>query len=192
MKKNHVAKIAALRNALTSHIYRQGPMIEIINDYLGNELDFKITDTINYRGHASKHIVISDGNGDEREIIAEYCCEADEFTFDKIGLGETVYNSISQLAIGIKNFNRIKRKQAWIVPITITVDGCWQFWKILISYNSVIAAWKTTANTIYLQPSAHKYSNTTSRHLSDFEHYVNDELKAREETSILKYASFKY
>lgn len=191
MKRNHIAKIAALRANLNRYAYRHDSMVEHIKDYLGDDLTFEIRDTVNHRGHAAKEITIFDKQGDTREIIAEYCADADEFAFEKIGLGERLYNSIGELALGIKNINRINSKQAWIVPITLTVDGCWQFWKILVSYSTIIAAWKITANTIYLQPDARKYSNTTNRHLSDFVRQVSDELKVKGEKAILKYASFK-
>jgi hypothetical protein len=191
MKRNHIAKIAALRANLNRYAYRHDSMVEYIKDYLGDDLTFEIRDTVNHRGHAAKEITIFDKQGDTREIIAEYCAEADEFNFAKIGVGERLYDSISELALGIKNINRINSKQARIVPITLTVDGCWQFWKILVSYHTIIAAWKITGNVIYLQPNARKYSNTTNRHLSDFVCQVSDELKVKGEKAILKYASFK-
>ena len=190
MKRNHIAKIAALRANLNRYAHRHDSMVEYIKDYLGDDLTFEIRDTVNHRGHAAKEITIFDKQGDTREIIAEYCCDADEFVFSEIGLDESVRKSRGELAIGIKNINRINSKQAWIVPIAVTVDGCWQFWQILVSYKTVIAAWKTTSNAIYLQPNARKYSNATNRHLSDFVRHVEAELRVKNKNPVLKYASF--
>lgn len=188
MKKYNIAKIAALRNALTRNAYRHDAMIEVIKDHLGDELDFKVNDTTNYRGHASKNIVVYDKNGDSREFTAEYCCEANEFVFSKIGLAESVRNSTSKLVLGMGNSSRIKSKQAWIVTIG---DETFGFWKVLVSYRTVIAAWNLNSNNIYLQPNAPRYSNTTNRHLSDFIAHVNRALKITDKRAVLKYASWE-
>ena len=188
MKKSNIAKITALRKCLTRYAYGQDAMIEIIKDYLGNDLDFKVTDTINDRGHAAKHITICDKNGDEREIIAEYCAEADEFNFAKIGLAEKVHNSDYKLSVGIDDCSRIGHKNAWIAPFAGEKIG---LWKVLVSYNMVIAAWNVNTNVIYLQRNARNYSNTTRRHLSDFEAHVNRALKITNERAILKWANWE-
>jgi hypothetical protein len=188
MKKSNIAKIAALRKCLTCYAYGQDAMIEIIKDYLGDDLDFKVTDTINKRGHAAKHITICDKNDDEREIIAECCAEADEFNFAKIGLAESLRNSTARLAAGIGGSSRIKSKQAWIVAIGGETIG---LWKVLVSYQTVIAAWNVNSNIIYVQRNARNYSRATRRHLSDFEAHINRALKITNERAVLKWANWE-
>lgn len=188
MKRNHIAKIAALRANLNRYAYRPAAMIEHIKDYLGDDLGFEFSTTINHRSHESYAILIFDKQGDTREIITELCANVDEFTFSKIGVGETVYASSSQLAMGINNINRMASKQAWIVPLLDDKGGSW---KVLVSYKTIIAAWKTRSNLIYLQRNARNYSNTTRRHLFNFERYVNDSIKALGETAVLKWANWE-
>lgn len=188
MKRNHIAKIAALRANFNRYAYRPAAMIEQIKNYLGDELDFKVTDTINDRGHAAKYITICDKNGDEREIIAEYCADADEFVFSKIGLAEKVHNADYKLSVGIDNCSRIGHKKAWVVLFAGEKIG---LWKVLISYSTVIAAWNVNSNVIYLQRNARNYSSTTRRHLSDFEAHVNRALKITNARAVLKWANWE-
>lgn len=56
---------------------------------------------------------------------------------------------------------RIGNKQAYDCPIA---NGC----RVLVSYQTVIGVYDLVNQTLYLQPQAYQYSNTTSRHISAF------------------------
>ena len=188
MKRNHIAKIAALRNVLNRYGHRPDSMIQVIKDYLGDELNFEFSTTINSRGHEAYSILIFDNKGDTREIVAELCADEKEFTFNSIGLEESVRLSDVKLAYGMDNVSRIGTRRAWVVPFAGEKIG---LWKVLVSYSTVIAAWNVNSNVIYLQRNARNYSNTTRRHLSYFEAHINRALKATNERAILKWANWK-
>lgn len=188
MKKSNIAKITALRNALNRYAYQPNAMIQVIKDYLGEELSFEFSTTTNNRNHEAYNILIFDKNGDTCEIVAELCADKKEFTFNSIGLEESVRLSDVKLALGMDNVSRIGTKQAWVVPFAGEKIG---LWKVLVSYSTVIAAWNVNSNVIYLQRNARNYSNTTRRHLSDFEAHVNRALKITNETAVLKWANWK-
>ena len=84
--------------------------------------------------------------------------------------------------------SQIGSKSAWIVDYHHNNGG---FYKVLISYSTVIAAWKVDTNIIYLQRHARGYSNTTRRHLSDFEAHVSCVLGVSNKTAVLKWACFE-
>lgn len=188
MKKSNIAKITALRNTLNRYAYRSNAMIQVIKDYLGEELSFEFSTTINNRNHEAYNILIFDKNGDTREIVAELCADKKEFTFNSIGLAESIYRSDDKLIYGMDNVSKIGHKNAWIVTFADKKTG---LWKVLVSYNTVIATWKLNSNVIYLQRNARKYSNTTRRHLSYFKAYVNRALKITNETAVLKWANWE-
>lgn len=191
MKQSNISKIAALRKCLNGFAYTKEGALAHAKDYLGNGLTFESEDVVNKRGHAAIMFTIYDENDECRRLSAEISADKEEFTFKGIGLEENVYRSVNDLVIGINNRNRINHKQAWIVPIVEANSGCWRFWKVLVSYDTVIAAWKETDNIIYLQRHARDYSNTTRRHLSDFEKYVNNMLGVNNKIAVLKWACFE-
>lgn len=188
MKKSNITKIAALRKALGRYAYRHDAMVEVVKDYLRGEITFVIDDIVNNRQHSANLITIYDAAGDCRQIEAELCADEKEFTFNSIGLEESIRQSDVKLACGIDNVSRIGTKQAWVVPFAGEKIG---LWKVLVSYSTVIAAWNVNSNVIYLQRNARNYSNTTRRHLSDFEAHVNRALKATHERAVLKWANWK-
>ena len=189
MKKSNIVKTAALRKALTRFAYTHDSMIRLIKDYLkDSDLEFEVNLTTNNRNHMAKQILIWDKSGDCREIIAEYCADKEEFTFNGIDLEENVYRCNMQLINNINNSSRINHKQAWVVPYYNEKIG---YWKVLVSYSTVIAAWNSNSNIIYLQRNARNYSNTTSRHLSDFAKQINRALKSTNETAVFKWACFE-
>ena len=93
-----------------------------------------------------------------------------------------------QLINGINNKSRINYKHAWIVDYHDEKVG---LWKVLVSYSTVIAAWNVNSNVIYLQRHARDYSNTTRRHLSDFERHVSRALVITNETAVFKWANWE-
>lgn len=188
MKKSNITKIAALRKALSRYAYRHDAMVEVIKDYLKDEVTFIIDDIVNNRNHATKLITIHEASGDFRQIEAELCADEKEFTFNSIGLEESVRKSDAKLACGMDNTSKIGSKNAWIVTFANEKIGSW---KVLVSYYTVIAAWNANSNVIYLQRNARNYSNTTRRHLSDFEAHVNRVLKATHGRAVLKWANWK-
>lgn len=188
MKQSNISKIAALRKCLNRFAYTHDAMIEHIKNYLGNDLKFEWNLTINRRGHTAKQILIFDKEGDMREITAEFCADRKEFTFSSIGLEEDVYRCNAQLIDGINNKSRINHKHAFIVDYHGEKIG---LWKVLISYSTIIAAWNPNSNIIYLQRHARDYSNTTRRHLSDFEEHVNRALEITNETAVFMWANWE-
>lgn len=183
MKKTNISKIAALRKCLTRFAYGKEAMGIIAEDYLGENLKFEMADIINPRGHAAVMFTIYDENDECRQFSAEICAEEEEFTFKGIGLEENLYHCNARLVTTVNSKSRIKNKHAWIV--NYNNDG--GFYTVLVSYVTVIAVWKADTNVIYLQRNARNYSNTTRRHLSDFERYV----KAFNETAVLKWANWE-
>lgn len=188
MKKSNIAKIASLRKALSRYAYRHDAMVELVKDYLKGDLTFIIDDMVNNRNHAANLITIYDAAGDRRQIEAELCADEKEFTFNSIGLEESVHQSDTKLACCMDNTSKIGSKNAWIVTFADEKIG---LWKVLVSYSTVIAAWRVNSNVIYLQRNARNYSNTTRRHLSDFEAHVNRVLTATHEHAVLKWANWK-
>lgn len=188
MKQSNISKIAALRKCLNRFAYTHEAMMEHIKNYLGDDLKFEWNLTVNARGHVAKQILIFDKEGDMREITAEYCASRDEFTFKGIGLEENLYRCNMQLVDGINNKSRINYKHAWIVDYHNEKIG---LWKVLVSYSTVIAAWNVNSNIIYLQRNARDYSNTTRRHLSDFEKRVSRALGITNETAVFKWANWE-
>lgn len=188
MKKSNIAKIAALRACLNRFVYRKDSMISHAKDYLGENLKFEMEDVVNTRRHEAVMFTIYDENGEYRQFQAEICTDREEFTFKGIGLEECVHRCNEQLIYGINNSTRINHKQAWIIEYRDKKNG---LWKVLVSYYTVIAAWNINSNIIYLQRNARRYSNTTSRHLSDFEKHVNCVMKSTNETAVFKWACFE-
>lgn len=188
MKKSNIVRIAALRKTLESFAYTKDSVLAHAKDYLGNGLKFESNEIVNTRGHAAIMLTVYDENNDCREIIAEYCADKEEFTFNGIGLEENFYRCNTQLLDSISNASRINNKQAWIIPYSNEKIG---HWNVLLSYNTVIAAWNLNSNIIYLQRNARNYSNTTRRHLSDFVKHVNRALKIKNETAVFKWACFE-
>lgn len=191
MKQSNISKIAALRKCLNRFAYTKDSAIAHVKDYLGKELKFETEDVVNTRGHVAIMFTVYDENDEYRRFQAEICADKEEFHFKGIGLEENLYRCNVQLISGINNKSRINHKHAWIVPFIEANSGCWRFWKVLVSYNTVIAVWKETDNVIYLQRNARNYSNTTRRHLSDFERYVSNILGATNKTAVLKWACFE-
>lgn len=188
MKKSNISKIAALRKAITRFVYTKESALAHAKDYLGNGLKFECEDVVNSRGHAAIMFTVYDENDEYRQFSAEICADKEEFTFKGIGLEENVYRCNMQLVNGIDNSSRINHKKAWIIPYHNEKIG---YWKVLVSYSTVIAAWNPNSNIIYLQRSARNYSNTTSRHLSDFTKHVNRALEFTNETAVFKWARFE-
>ena len=188
MKKSNISKIAALRKCLTRFVYTKEGAIAHAKDYLGKELKFETEDVINTRGHVAVMFTVYDGNDEYRQFSAEICADKEEFTFNSIGIKESVYRSNARLAAAISNKSRIKSKHAWILNYYHDNGG---FYEVLVSYTTVIAAWKVNTNIIYLQRNARNYSNTTRRHLSDFEAHVSRILGVSNKTAVLKWARFK-
>lgn len=188
MKKSNISKIAALRKCLTRFAYSKEAAIAHAKDYLGNSLKFKSEDVVNTRGHAAIMFTVYDENDEFRQFQAEICADKEEFTFNAIGLEESVYRSNARLAAAINNKSRIKSKNAWILNYYHDNGG---FYEVLVSYSTVIAAWKVDTNIIYLQRCARSYSHTTRRHLSDFERYVSNILGVSNKTAVLKWARFE-
>lgn len=188
MKQSNISKIAALRKCLTSFVYTKEGAIQHAKDYLGNGLKFESEDVVNTRGHAAIMFTVYDENDEFRQFQAEICADKEEFTFKGIGLEEDVYRSNARLAAAINNKSRINYKHAWIVNYYHDNGG---FYEVLVSYSTVIAAWKVDSNIIYLQRHARDYSNTTRRHLSDFEAHVSRILGVSNKTAVLKWARFE-
>lgn len=63
MKKSNITKIMALRKALSRYAYRHDAMVEVIKDYLKDEVTFIIDDIVNNRNHATKLITIHEASG---------------------------------------------------------------------------------------------------------------------------------
>lgn len=188
MKQSNISKIAALRKCLNRFVYTKEGAIAHAKDYLGNGLKFESEDVVNTRGHAAIMFVAYDENDEYRQFQAEICADKEEFTFSSIGLKESVYRSNARLAAAINNKSRIKSKRAWILNYYHDNGG---FYEVLVSYSTVIAAWKVNSNIIYLQRNARNYSNTTRRHLSDFERYVSNILGVSNKTAVFKWARFE-
>ena len=188
MKKSNISKIAALRKCLNRFVYSKDSAIAHAKDYLGKELKFETEDVVNARGHAAVMFTVYDENDEYRQFQAEICADKEEFTFSSIDIKENVYHSNTRLAAAINNKSRIKSKQAWILNYYHDNGG---FYEVLVSYSTVIAAWKVNTNIIYLQRNARNYSNTTRRHLSDFERYVSNILGVSNKTAVLKWARFE-
>lgn len=188
MKKSSITKIAALRKVLTHSVHTSDSLEAHVKEHLGETLKYEIEDVVNNRGHAAKQITIYDKNDAYRQIQAEICVSPEEFTFKGIGLAESIRHSNAQLVCGMGRHNQINSKQAWIVDYRHENGG---FYKVLVSYFTVIAVWKTDTNVIYLQPHARNYSNTTRRHLSDFEKHCNSALALTNKTAVLKWATIE-
>lgn len=188
MKQTNISKIAALRKCLTRFAYTKDSAIAHAKDYLGENLKFEAEEVVNTRANAAVMFTVYDENDEYRQFQAEICADKEEFTFSSIGLGESVYRSNARLAAAISNKSRIKSKQAWILNYYHDNGG---FYEVLVSYSTVIAAWKVNTNIIYLQRNARNYSNTTRRHLSDFEAHVSRVLGVSNKTAVLKWARFE-
>ena len=188
MKQSNISKIAALRKCLTSFAYTKESALEHAKNYLGNGLKFESEDVVNSRGHAAIMFTIYDENDEYRQFQAEICADKEEFTFHGVGLEESVYRSNARLVAAISNKSRIKSKNAWILNY---YHDNGEFYEVLVSYSTVIVAWKVNTNIIYLQRNARNYSNTTRRHLSDFEAHVSRVLGVSNKTAVLKWACFE-
>nr|DAR92799.1 MAG TPA: hypothetical protein [Caudoviricetes sp.] len=188
MKQSNISKIAAPHKCLTRFAYTKDGAIQHAKDYLGNGLKFESEGVVNTRGHAAIMFAVYDENDDYRQFQAEICADKEEFTFESIGLKESVYRSNARLAAAINNKSRIKSKQAWILNYYHDNGG---FYEVLVSYSTVIAAWKVDTNIIYLQRGARSYSHTTCRHLSDFEAHVSRILGVSNKKAVLKWARFE-
>lgn len=188
MKQSNISKIAALRKCLTRFVYTKDGAIQHAKDYLGNGLKFESEDVVNKHGHAAVMFTVYDENDEYRQFSAEIGADKEEFTFNSIGLEESVYRSNARLVAAISNKSRIKSKHAWILNYYHDNGG---FYEVLVSYSTVIAAWKVNSNIIYLQRNARNYSNTTRRHLSDFEAHVSRILGVSNKKAVLKWARFE-
>ena len=188
MKQSNISKIAALRKCLTRFAYTKDGAIQHAKDYLGNGLTFETEDVVNARGHAAVMFTIYDENDEYRQFQAEICADKEEFTFKGIGLEEDIYRCDSRLAAAMNRKSQIRSKSAWIVNYYHDNGG---FYEVLVSYSTVIAAWKVDTNIIYLQRDARDYSNTTRRHLSDFEAHVSRILGVSNKKAVLKWARFE-
>lgn len=188
MKQSNISKIVALRKCLNRFVYTKEGAIQHAKDYLGNGLKFESEDVVNDRDHAAIMFTVYDENDEYRQFSAEICAEKEEFHFKSIELEESVYRSNARLAAAMDNRSRIKSKNAWIVNYYHDNGG---FYEVLVSYSTVIAAWKVNSNVIYLQRHARDYSNTTRRHLSDFEAHVSRILGVSNKKAVLKWARFE-
>lgn len=188
MKQSNISKIAALRKCLTSFVCTKESALLHAKDYLGKELQFESEDVVNTRGHAAIMFTVYDENGEYRQFQAEICADKGEFTFKGIDLEENIYRCNSRLAAAMNRKSQIGSKSAWIVNYYHDNGG---FYEVLISYFTVIAAWKVDTNIIYLQRGARSYSRTTRRHLSDFERYVSNILGVSNKTAVFKWARFE-
>lgn len=188
MKQSNISKIAALRKCLNRFVYNKEAMVIHAKDYLGKELKFETEDVINTRGHAAVMFTVYNENDEYRQFQAEICADKEEFTFSSIGLEENVYHSNARLAAALNRKSKIGSKNAWIANYYHDNGG---FYEVLVSYYTVIAAWKVSSNVIYLQRHARDYSNTTRRHLSDFEAHVSRVLGVSNKTAVLKWACFE-
>nr|DAN74061.1 MAG TPA: hypothetical protein [Caudoviricetes sp.] len=188
MKQSNISKIAALRKCLTRFAYTKESALLHAKDYLGKELQFETEDVINTRGHAAVMFTVYDENDECRQFQAEICADKEEFTFKGIELEENIYRCNSRLAAAMNRKSQIRSKSAWIVNYYHDNGG---FYEVLVSYSTVIAAWKVDTNIIYLQRGARDYSHTTRRHLSDFEAHVSRILGVSNKTAVLKWARFE-
>lgn len=188
MKQSNISKIAALRKCLTSFAYTKEGALAHAKDYLGNSLKFESEEIVNTRGHDAIMFTIYDENDEYRQFSAEICADKEEFHFKGIGLEESVYHSNARLAVALNRKSQIGSKNAWIANYYHDNGG---FYEVLVSYYTVIAAWKVDSNVIYLQRHARDYSNTTRRHLSDFEAHVSRVLGVSNKTPVLKWACFE-
>lgn len=188
MKQSNISKIAALRKAITRFAYTKERVIQHAKDYLGKELKFESEEIVNKRGHAAIMFTVYDENDEHRRFEAEICADKEEFTFKGIELEENIYRCNGRLAAAINRKSQIGSKSAWIVNYYHDNGG---FYEVLVSYSTVIAAWKVDTNIIYLQRQARDYSNTTRRHLSDFEAHVSRVLGVSNKTAVLKWACFE-
>lgn len=188
MKQSNISKIAALRKAITRFAYTKEGAIQHAKDYLGKELKFEFEEIVNTRDHAAIMFTIYDDNDEYRQFSAEICADKEEFYFKGIELEENIYRCNSRLAAAMNRKSQIGSKSAWIVNYYHDNGG---FYEVLVSYSTVIAAWKVDTNIIYLQRHARDYSNTTRRHLSDFEAHVSRVLGVSNKTAVLKWACFE-
>lgn len=188
MKQSNISKIAALRKCLNSFAYTKESALAHAKEYLGNSMKFESEDVVNKRGHAAVMFTVYDENYDYRCFEAEICADKEEFHFKAIDLEESVYRSNERLTAAINSSSRIKSKQAWIVNYYHANGG---FYEVLVSYSTVIAAWKVDSNVIYLQRHALDYSHATRCHLSDFKAHVIRVLGASNKTAVLKWACFE-
>ena len=188
MKQSNISKIAALRKCLTSFAYTKEGALQHAKDYLGKELKFESEEIVNKRGHAAIMFTIYDDKDEYRQFSAEICADKEEFAFKAIGLEENVYHCNSRLEAAINRKSQIGSKSAWIVNYYHDNGG---FYEVLVSYSTVIAAWKVDTDIIYLQRHARDYSHTTRRHVSDFEAHVSRVLGVINKTAVLKWAFFE-
>lgn len=182
MKKSQIQAIAKIRKLLTSKPHKEWAIDVALRARLPDTLRFSVSDTIDDKGHVAKLIRVYDAviTGDCREIIAPLCADTAEFTFASIGLGETVRESDPRLARGINNRSRIGSKQAWIAQYDTPEHG---MWRVLVSYDTVIGAYRVVSDTIYLSRKSRKYSAATNRHISAFKDIEG-------KRAVFKYAQF--
>lgn len=188
MKQSNISKIAALRKDLNRFVYTKEGALAHAKDCLGEELKFEIEDVVNTRGHVAIMFTVYDENDDYRQFQAEICADKEEFTFKGIELEENIYRCNSRLAAAMNRKSQIRSKSAWIVNYYHDNGGSYE---VLVSYSTVIAAWKVDTNIIYLQRGARDYSNTTCHHISDFEAHVSRILGVSNKKAVLKWACFE-
>lgn len=189
MNKSQIQAIAKIRKLLTSKPHKEWAIDVALSARVPDTLRFSVSDTIDAKGHVAKLIRVYDAviTGDCREIIAPLCAATDEFTFASIGLDETVFRSDPRLGYGINNQSRIGAKSAWIVDYNTAEHGRWF---VLVSYGTVIGAWRVGSDTIYLSRKSRKYSTTTNRHISAFKDHVQYALDIDGKRAVFKYAQF--
>lgn len=160
MKRNQLSAIANIRRKVTNGAPLPiDEIIKICQQYTQDcGLSFKLS--LNHWHNGIVQTAIIDLFDDDdvfnpKTIICHYIT-------DDMHLSDYGIKSASDLpnCVGAR-WCQIGNKQAWDCPIA---NGC----RVLVSYQTVIGVYDLVNHTLYLQPRAYQYSNTTSRHISAF------------------------
>ena len=157
MKRNQLSAIANVRKHLSGGMPLTLTKIRMTAETYATQCGLSIDVKPNqWQGvHQYADIVFYDGLGNSRAVRCNYIT-------DDVHLSDYGVKSTSDLpnCVGAE-WCQIGNKQAWDCPIA---NGC----RVLVSYQTVIGVYDLVNQTLYLQPQAYKYSNTTSRHISAF------------------------
>lgn len=157
MKRNQLSAVANIRRKVTNGAPLSIDAIRETAETYAMQCGLSIDIELNqWQGaYQRAEIVFYDGLGDSHAIRCRYIS-------DDVHLSDYGVKSEHDLphGVGLPSY-RIGNKQAWGCPIA---NGC----RVLVSYSTVIGVYEPTANTLYLQPQAYQYSQTTSRHIGVF------------------------
>lgn len=160
MKRNQLSAIANIRRKVTNGAPLSiDEIIKVCSQYVQDcGLSFKLW--LNHWCNGIVQTAIIDLFDDDDMFNGKtiFC----HYITDDVHLSDYGIKSASDLPDDVgKRWYQMGDKQAWDCPIA---NGC----RVLVSYSTVIGVYNPADNTLYLQPQAYQYSNTTSRHISAF------------------------